>query len=75
LRWRGQGRKLARQERKLKWALVIEKSSHQSLKGNTGGFKLSPTPEEVHVRLEKERERKVQEEHRRQAQIELGLQR
>jgi hypothetical protein len=44
------------------------------LKGNPGGFKLSPKPEKVQVHLEKESERKAQEEHRRQAQIELGLQ-
>jgi hypothetical protein len=27
-------------KKKLKWALVIEKSAKQSLKGNPGGFKL-----------------------------------
>jgi hypothetical protein len=60
---------------KLKWALVIEKLANLSLEGNPGGFKLGPTPKEFQAWLEKERERVAQDKHRRQVQIELGLQR
>jgi hypothetical protein len=62
----GEDKKVAdKKERSLKWALVIKKSAHWSFKG----FKLSPTQEEVQAQLEKERERKAHEEHRRQAQV------
>ncbi len=40
--------------------MLFEKSAYQSVKGYPGGFKLSPTPEEVQARLEKERERIAQ---------------
>jgi hypothetical protein len=62
-------------ERKLRWALLIERSAHARTKRNPQGIQLSPTAEEVQERLAKEEERQKQAEHRRQAAIEESLKR
>jgi hypothetical protein len=62
-------------ERKLRWALLLERSAHAQTKSNPKGIQLSPTAEEVQERLAKEEERQKQAEHRRQAAIEESLKR
>jgi hypothetical protein len=62
-------------ERKLRWALLIERSAHAQTKSNPKGIQMLPTAEEVQARLAKEEERQAQAEHRRQDAIEEGLKR
>ncbi len=51
-------------ERKLRWALLIERSAHAQTKSNPKGIQLSPTAEEVQARLAEEEERQKQAEHK-----------
>ena len=76
----GCARRLAREQdearekvRKLEWALLIERSAHQRRKDNPMCTPLLPTPAQVQARMAAEEEKKAQEEHRRQAQVERNL--
>ncbi len=60
--------------RKLEWALLIERAAHQRREDNPMGTQLMPTTAEVRARMTAEDEKKAQEEHRRQAQVERDLQ-
>jgi hypothetical protein len=55
--------------------LVVEKSVHQSLKGNTRGFKLSPMPEVVQTAIGKGKREKGSRGAQEAGQIKLDLQR
>ena len=46
--------------RKLRWALLIERSAHAQTQSNPKGIQLSPTAEEVQARLAEEEERRKQ---------------
>ena len=59
--------------RKLEWALFLERAAHQRRKENPMCTPLMPTHAEVRARMVAEEEKKKQEEHTRQAQVELDL--
>ena len=60
--------------RQLSWALLLERAAHQRRKDNPLQHNLGPSPADVQWRLDMERERNIKLEHRRQADIETGLQ-
>ena len=60
--------------RQLNWALLLERAAHQRRKDNPLQHNLGPSPADVQWRLDMERERNIKLEHRRQADIETGLQ-
>jgi hypothetical protein len=62
-------------ERKLRWALLIERSAHARTKRNPKDIRMGPTAEEIQERLAMEKERQAQAERRRQEAIEEGLKR
>ena len=63
----------AETERKLQWALLIERSAHAQTKSNPKDIQMLPTSEETRERWAKEEKRQAQAEHRRQAAVEEGL--
>ena len=65
----------AKKVEQLQWALLLERAAHQRRRDNPTGARLGPTPAEVQARMAEEKEKKAQEEHRRQAQIERDQQR
>jgi hypothetical protein len=59
--------------RQLDWALLLERAAHQRRKDHPLQHYLGPSPADVPWRLDKERERNIKLEHRRQAAVELGF--